>query len=65
MQTLRAPSTDPNSEQERKKSDLIRQMKNLIEEVQGDLLFGEFTISFSAQAGKIGHFKEVRERTFR
>lgn len=56
---------DPNSEQERKKSDLVRQLECLIEEVQRNRLFGEFTISFSAQAGKISHYEEVRRRTYK
>jgi hypothetical protein len=57
--------TDPNSEQERKKSDLIRLLEKLIDDVHDDRLFGDFSVSFSAQSGKIGHFEEVRRRTFK
>lgn len=57
--------SDPNGEQERKKSSLIRLLESLITEVQSERLFGEFTISFSAQSGKISHYEELRKRTFK
>lgn len=56
---------DRNGEQERKKSDLIHLLEQLIDEVSDERLFGEFTVSFSAQAGKISHYEEMRKRTFK
>lgn len=61
----RGATIDRNCEQERKKSDLIRLLECLIDDVHQNRLFGEFTVSFSSQAGKISHFEELRKRTFK
>lgn len=56
---------DPNSEQERKKSDLLNLLERLLDDVENGRLFGDFGISFSAQSGKIGHYEENRRVTFK
>ncbi len=65
VQLQRVQQSDPNSEQARKKSDLVRLLERLIDDVQDERLFGDFSVSFSAQNGNIGHYEEVRRKTFR
>lgn len=60
-----ARDIDPNSEQARKKSDLLNMLESLIDDVQRGRLFGEFSVTFTAQSGKIGHIEELRRRTFK
>lgn len=56
---------DRNSDHERKKSDMLVLLERLVDEVNRDRLFGEFTVSFSAQGGRISHYEEFRRRTFK
>ena len=51
--------------QERKKADMIRQLRKLIERVETEELYGEFGISFFAQCGKVGHFEIRTKESFK
>lgn len=48
-----------------RKRQLLECMEALIDDVtrRGD--FGEFGVTFTAQAGQIGHYKQNRETTFK
>ncbi len=50
---------------ERKAVDLIQRLESLIEEVQQGRKFGEFGVSFTAQAGKIGHYEVKTKETYK
>lgn len=63
IQTAR--ESDPNSEQQRKQSELLNILEGLIKDVKDGRLFGEFGVTFTAQSGNIGHYEEVRRRTFK
>lgn len=51
--------------QDRKKQQLLQVLRQLIERVEAEELYGEFGVVFMAQAGKIGHFEEQTKRTFK
>lgn len=57
--------SDPNSEQSRKKSELMNLLERLLEDVEKGRMYGEFSVSFTAQSGKIGHIEELRRRTLK
>ena len=63
--TERLRTADPNSEQQRKKSELLNLLESLMDDVESGRYFGEFGITFTTQSGKIGHYEEVRKRTFK
>lgn len=60
-------STDHQADeaQARKSDDVVRLLEQLIKDVQSGRMYGDFGITFSAQGGKIGHYEEVRRRTFK
>jgi len=51
--------------QDRKKQQVVMILRQLIERVETEELYGEFGVTFMAQAGKIGHFEEHTKRTFK
>lgn len=53
-------------EAQARKADALRSLlESLIRDVQGGRLYGDFSVSFSAQGGKIGHYEEHRKTTFK
>ena len=56
---------ESDTSQERKKQQLLTVLRQLIERVETEELYGEFAVVFMAQAGKIGHFEERTKRTFK
>lgn len=61
MQAMKATDTA----QDRKKQQMLMVLRQLIERVETEELYGEFSVTFMAQAGKIGHFEEHSRRTFK
>lgn len=51
--------------QERKKQQLVKLMRELIEQVESNEQYGEFGVTFSTQAGKIGHYEVHRRETYK
>lgn len=51
------------AEQASKKDRIMTAFKQLLERVESHRLYGEFSISFAAQDGVIGHFTETTKRT--
>jgi hypothetical protein len=51
--------------QQRKKDQIVKLMRQLIEQVESGQLYGEFGISFSAQNGQIGHFEKHQRETYK
>ena len=56
---------DINGEQARKKAEILNLLERLVEDVENGRLFGEFSVVFTAQSGNIGHYEEMRRRTFK
>lgn len=51
--------------QERKKAQIVSLMRKLIDEVEKGEFYGEFSVAFTAQNGRIGHYEERRVRTYK
>lgn len=62
IQKTESPQDTP---QERKKNHLIRLLRELIEKVEHEELYGEFGVSFTTQNGRIGHYKVNSQETFK
>lgn len=60
---MKTVTTDTS--QDRKKQQLLTVLRQLIERVETEELYGEFSVVFMAQAGKVGHFEERTKRTFK
>lgn len=63
--TTAKSQVEPSSDQIRKKSELICLLSRLIDEAQDEHSFGEFSVSFSTQSGKIGHYEVNRKTTYK
>lgn len=60
---MKTVTTDTS--QDRKKQQLLTVLRQLIERVETEELYGEFAVVFMAQAGKVGHFEERTKRTYK
>lgn len=51
--------------QERKKVQIVKMLRELIEQVESAEQYGEFGVTFNTQAGKIGHYEVHRRETYK
>lgn len=51
--------------QARKKEQIIKLLRRMLDEVESDQDYGEFSVTFTAQNGIIGHYEETRKKTFK
>jgi hypothetical protein len=51
--------------QQRRKSQILRLLERLLDDVEHDRMFGEFGVSFTCQNGQIGHIEEKRIQTYK
>lgn len=54
-----------DTQQERKKNNLLRLLRDLIQEVEDGQFYGEFGVTFATQNGRIGHYEVTHRRTYK
>lgn len=54
-----------DTQQERKKNQLLRLLRDLIAEVETEQFYGEFGVTFTTQNGRIGHYEVIQRRTYK
>lgn len=61
----RSHQQDADDQHARMKSSVLTLLHKLLERVETEQLYGEFSVTFSAQKGRIGHCEESTRRTIK